>query len=82
MPISWSGTRTPARRSAPKTHHSKLDVNVFEGMRVTGLPAVTLSQGKVVWRDGQLEVKRGAGRYVPRPGHGADVRGAVEPGTS
>ena len=52
-----------------KTHHMNLDVNVFEGMRVTGLPAVTLSQGKVVWQNGQLKVERGAGRCVPRPTH-------------
>jgi dihydropyrimidinase len=29
-----------------KTHHMNLDVNVFEGMRVTGLPAVTLSRAR------------------------------------
>ena len=52
-----------------KTHHMNLDVNVFEGMRITGLPAVTLSQGKVVWQNGQLKVERGAGRCVPRPTH-------------
>lgn len=50
-----------------KTHHSKLDVNVFEGITVKGAPKVTLSRGKVVWRDGQLDVTRGAGRNVPRP---------------
>ena len=41
-----------------KTHHSKLDVNVFEGITVKGAPKVTLSRGKVVWRDGQLDVTR------------------------
>jgi dihydropyrimidinase len=60
-----------------KTHHMSLDVNVFEGMRVTGLPAVTISRGKVVWRDGQLAVERGAGRCVPRPTH-APAFGATE----
>jgi dihydropyrimidinase len=52
-----------------KTHHMNLDVNVFEGMRVTGLPVVTLSQGKVAWQNGQLRVERGAGRCVRRPTH-------------
>jgi dihydropyrimidinase len=28
---------------------------------------VTLSQGKVVWKNGQLDVTRGAGRNVARP---------------
>ena len=39
----------------------------FEGITVKGAPKVTLSQGKVVWRDGQLDVVRGAGRNVARP---------------
>ncbi|MEM7025327.1 MAG: dihydropyrimidinase [Pseudomonadota bacterium] len=50
-----------------KTHHMNLDVNVFEGMEMTGLPVVTISQGKVVWKDGQLDVERGAGRCIARP---------------
>jgi dihydropyrimidinase len=60
-----------------KTHHMSLDVNVFEGMGVTGLPAVTLSRGKVVWQAGQLKVERGAGRCGPRPTH-APAFGATE----
>ncbi len=50
-----------------KTHHSKLDVNVFEGITVQGVPAVTISQGRIVWRDGKLDVRRGAGRNIRRP---------------
>jgi dihydropyrimidinase len=63
--VVWDPAATHTIRQ--KTHHSKLDVNVFEGIAVTGVPAVTLSQGKVVWKNGQLDVQRGAGRYVPRP---------------
>lgn len=50
-----------------KTHHQNVDFNIFEGMEVTGLPVVTISQGKVVWKDGKLNVERGAGRYIERP---------------
>lgn len=50
-----------------RTHHSKLDVNVFEGMQVKGCPVVTLSNGNVVWRNGSLDVQRGRGRFVERP---------------
>ncbi|MDX6748947.1 dihydropyrimidinase [Geminicoccaceae bacterium 1502E] len=50
-----------------KAHHSKLDVNVFEGLTVTGVPRVTVSQGRVVWKDGALDVRRGQGRNVRRP---------------
>ena len=63
--VVWDpeGTRT----ISAKTHHQKIDFNIFEGMEVVGTPAVTLSRGKVVWRDGQLDVTKGAGRYVDRP---------------
>jgi dihydropyrimidinase len=30
------------------------------------MPAVTIAQGKVVWRNGQLDVQRGAGRMIAR----------------
>ena len=46
---------------------SKVGYNVFEGRQVTGLPVVTLSQGKIVWNRGDLRSERGAGRYVKRP---------------
>jgi dihydropyrimidinase len=46
---------------------SKVGYNVFEGRQVQGLPVVTLSQGKIVWMNGELRTERGAGRYVNRP---------------
>jgi dihydropyrimidinase len=50
-----------------KTHHQNVDYNIFEGMTVQGSASHTLSQGKMVWADGELDVERGAGRYVDRP---------------
>jgi len=50
-----------------KTHQQKIDYNVFEGMTVTGCASHTISQGKIVFADGELDVERGAGRYVDRP---------------
>jgi len=50
-----------------KTHHMNIDFNVFEGMKVKGAAAVTLSRGEVVWEDGELRTKKGAGQYVSRP---------------
>jgi dihydropyrimidinase len=50
-----------------KTHHQKVDYNIFEGRKVKGVPSYTLSQGKVVWADGKLDVAGGSGRYVDRP---------------
>ncbi len=50
-----------------KTHHQNVDYNIFEGMTVRGMPSHTVSQGKVVFKDGELSVERGAGRYIERP---------------
>ena len=50
-----------------KTHHQNVDVNIFEGMEVTGIPSHTISAGKVVYKHGKLNVERGAGKYVDRP---------------
>jgi dihydropyrimidinase len=63
--VVWDpkGTRT----ISAKTHHQKIDFNVYEGMEVTGLAKTTLSQGKVVWDEGELRATRGAGRYIDRP---------------
>src|SRR5262245_55605920 len=41
---------------------SIIDYNVFEGVKVSGLPRYTLSRGEVVWSDGQ--------NSQPRPGRG------------
>ncbi|RMD63506.1 MAG: dihydropyrimidinase [Alphaproteobacteria bacterium] len=63
--VVWDpqGTRT----ISAKTHHQNIDFNIFEGMTVKGINSHTVSQGKVVWKDGQLDVEKGAGRYVDRP---------------
>lgn len=49
------------------THHQNVDFNIFEGMRVRGVNVVTISQGRVVYRDGDVRTERSAGRYVERP---------------
>jgi dihydropyrimidinase len=65
--VVWDPSAT--RTISAKTHHQKIDFNVYEGMEVTGLAKTTLSQGKVVWDDGELKATRGAGRYIDRPCH-------------
>ena len=57
------------RTISADTHHMNVDFNIFEGRTVTGIPSHTLSHGKVVWRDGELNAERGAGRYVKRPAY-------------
>jgi len=63
--VVWDPKRT--RRISAKTHHQKIDFNIFEGMEVEGVNVVTVSQGKILWRDGELRSVKGAGRYVDRP---------------
>ena len=63
--VVWDpeGTRT----ISAKTHHQNVDFNIYEGMEVKGVARHTLSQGKLVWTDGDLRTVRGAGRYIDRP---------------
>jgi len=63
--VVWDPEAT--KSISAKTHFQKIDYNIFEGMTVKGCASHTLSQGKVVYADGKLDVERGAGRYVNRP---------------
>ena len=36
-------------------------------MKVRGINIATISQGKVVYQDGDVRTERGVGRYVNRP---------------
>ena len=49
-----------------KTHLQKNDFNIYEGMEVTGVARSTVSQGNLVWQDGNLRAEPGAGRYIER----------------
>ena len=46
---------------------SNIDFNIYENMEVKGNCAVTLSNGNIVFQNGQLQTVRGAGNYVNRP---------------
>ncbi|MGI9132374.1 MAG: amidohydrolase family protein, partial [Rhodoferax sp.] len=59
-----------------KTQHSKGDFNIFEGRTVTGIPSHTISQGKLVFVQGDLRAERGVGRYIKRPAFGANFAAA------
>jgi len=63
--VVWDPERS--RTISAKTHNQNIDFSIYEGMTVTGVPAVTISQGKVVYEDGELKTVRGAGRYIKRP---------------
>jgi dihydropyrimidinase len=66
--VVWDPKAT--RTISAKTHHQNVDFNVFEGMTIHGVPAVTVTRGKVAWDTGKLAAERGAGRFVPCPPFG------------
>lgn len=63
--ILWDAEKT--RTISAKTHHQNVDFNIFEGMEVKGANTVTISQGKIVYQDGDVRTVKGAGRYINRP---------------
>lgn len=63
--VIWDPTLS--KTISAKTHHQNVDFNIFEGRTVTGAPSHTISQGKVVFAQGELFVEEGAGRYIKRP---------------
>lgn len=68
--VLWDpeGTRT----ISAKTHHQNIDFNIFEGRTVKGIPVHTLSNGNLVWTEGDLRTEKGAGNYVKRPAYSSD----------
>ena len=54
------------RKISAKTHHQAVDYNIFEGMECHGVAVLTISRGRVVYEDGQLQVSPGTGRFIPR----------------
>lgn len=65
--VVWDpeGTRT----ISASTHHSRVDFNIFEGKTVKGIPSHTIANGRVAFKDGQLDVEAGIGRYIDRPAY-------------
>jgi dihydropyrimidinase len=57
-----------------RTQFSKGDFNIFEGRTVRGLATHTISQGRLVWADGDLRAVPGAGRYLKRPPFGPNFQ--------
>jgi dihydropyrimidinase len=49
-----------------KTHHTKVDYNLFEGREVTGVPITVLSRGQTVIENRAFVGKPGNGKYIKR----------------
>ena len=68
------GTKT----LSAQTQHSKGDFNIFEGRTVRGIPSHTISQGELVFVQGDLRAVQGKGRYIRRPAFGPDFAAAKQ----
>ena len=66
---------TPRKIQNNLLHHA-VDYTPYEGIEVKAWPAVTMSRGQVVWKDGQYQGREGQGQFLtcerPAP---AQVRG-------
>jgi dihydropyrimidinase len=73
--VLWDPAAT--KTISAKTQFSKGDFNVFEGRNIRGLATHTVSQGRLVWADGELRAVAGAGRYIKRPAFGPNFQAAA-----
>lgn len=55
---------------SPKKLQSTCDWNPYDGRRLTGYPAVTISRGRIIAKNGRFVGERGWGQYVPRKPYG------------
>lgn len=63
--VVWDPAAT--KTISAKTHHQNVDFNIFEGMKIKGLPSHTISGGVLKYVDGKLRAERGSGSYIKRP---------------
>ncbi len=63
--VVWDPEKS--RTISAETHHQNIDFNIFEGMTVKGVNTVTISQGNIVYQEGDVRTEKGAGRYIDRP---------------
>ena len=60
-----------AHTISAKTQHQRTDYNLYEGMQMTGMPAVVLSRGRVLVQGDLWQGEQGAGRFIARQRWGA-----------
>jgi dihydropyrimidinase len=63
--VIWDPLST--KKISAKKQVSRIDYNVFEGFRCTGVPWMTISGGRIAWKDGDMRAEAGHGCYVERP---------------
>jgi dihydropyrimidinase len=60
-----------------KTHHSKIDYNLYEGTQVEGSPDVVLLRGNVIVEGDELLAKPGSGQFIRRAKFGEELKPAA-----
>ncbi|MGL5137638.1 MAG: amidohydrolase family protein, partial [Beijerinckiaceae bacterium] len=63
--VIWDPAAT--KTISAKKQVSRIDYNVFEGFECTGSPRITLSGGRIAWKEGDMRARKGDGRYIERP---------------
>ena len=49
-----------------QTHHMNVDYNLYEGMKVKGVPQVVIANGEAIIEGGQYTGTPGSGRFLKR----------------
>lgn len=64
--VIWDGESE--RVISKNTHHQKVDFNIFEGMKVKGVNKLTMTNGRIVYENGEFtnQLRSGAGKFVAR----------------
>lgn len=62
--LIWDPAAT--KTVSAKTQHSRIEINLFEGENVKGLPVTVISQGRVAVQNNEVVANKGSGRYLKR----------------
>ena len=65
-----------------KTHHSRVDYNLFEGTQVQGSPEVVLLRGNVLVENDELVARPGIGEFIKRAKFGEELKPAALAGAA
>ncbi len=49
-----------------KTNHQNCDLNIYEGIKISGKPEIVIKAGKIVLSENKLSQKMSSGRYLSR----------------
>ena len=70
--VIWDPEATKTISAASQV--SAIDYNVFEGLKLKGLPRLTLSRGETVYEGGKVTGKTGRGKFVARQPFPAEAK--------